>query len=234
MHVKSINHCTGETNENNQAIIQGQKNTKLNETGRKQAQLLAKNFDSNGFTRIYSSDLSRAYDTCSILLSDHCKSIITDPLLRERSFGEMEGCQLKDLVSKAREAGLSTPEYIAKGGESLADVHKRVIRFLQEKILVSVNPDERILIVSHGGVIRQMIEFLVQFMPKNLNSLEFERKKSLIPPNTSVTEFKIFYCPIKHQIESIECIRLHEIGHLDKKTQQHALNQPQVNAKVAM
>ncbi|KAH7645939.1 phosphoglycerate mutase-like protein [Dermatophagoides farinae] len=224
----------GETNENNQAIVQGQKDTKLNETGRKQSQCLAKNFDSNGFNRIYASDLSRAYDTCTILLSDDSKCIITDPLIRERSFGEKEGRPLKELVAAARNAGLSTPEYIAKGGESLADVQKRVIRFLQEKILLSTKPDEQVLIVSHGGVIRQMIEFLAEFMPMDLNSSEFEKKKKLIPPNTSVTEFRIFYCPSKHQIESVECMRLHEIEHLDEKTKQHALNQPQINAKVAM
>ncbi|XP_027197302.2 fructose-2,6-bisphosphatase TIGAR-like [Dermatophagoides pteronyssinus] len=224
----------GETDENNQAIIQGQKDTKLNETGRKQSKSLGENFNSTELTRIYSSDLSRAYDTCSILLSDHSESIITDPLLRERSFGEIEGRPLKDLIAAAREAGLSTPEYIAKGGESLVDVRKRVIRFLEEKILASVIPDERILIVSHGGIIRQMIEFLAEFLPKNMNSPQFDRKKNLIPPNTSVTEFKIFFCPSKRQIQSIECMRLHDIEHLDEKTQQNALNQPQVNAKVAI
>lgn len=52
----------GETQENRDGIIQGQRDTKLNEQGRKQAVLLGEGLKDVKFDTAYSSDLSRASD----------------------------------------------------------------------------------------------------------------------------------------------------------------------------
>lgn len=50
----------GETNENRAGIIQGQLDTKLNDTGRRQAQLVAKACSHMSFVKALTSDLERA------------------------------------------------------------------------------------------------------------------------------------------------------------------------------
>ena len=52
----------GETEENKTGIIQGQLDTRLNETGRGQAQILAEALKDVPFSHAFTSDLSRAAD----------------------------------------------------------------------------------------------------------------------------------------------------------------------------
>ena len=53
---------SGETEENRLGIIQGQADTPLNETGKQQARRVGQRLACENFTRIFSSDLSRAKD----------------------------------------------------------------------------------------------------------------------------------------------------------------------------
>ena len=52
----------GETQENREGIIQGQKDTELNEVGLKQARLLGEALKDVKFSLGFSSDLKRAYN----------------------------------------------------------------------------------------------------------------------------------------------------------------------------
>lgn len=175
----------------------------------------------------------RAYDTCRILFNlydeeNQHSNIITDALLRERSFGVLEGKHQSELFKLLRQTGHSMAELTVHGGESIPDVKRRVKIFFEDRILAKCNSSDDILIVSHGGVIRQMIEYLVEF-----STLPFDASKvSRIPPNTSLSEFKVIFS--NQQIINVECIRMHDISHLDPKIRQQALNQPQLNANVEM
>jgi 2,3-bisphosphoglycerate-dependent phosphoglycerate mutase len=82
----------GETAWNVETRIQGQLDIPLNETGRWQAERLARALaarESNA--AIYSSDLLRAWDT-AISIADATKlTLKTDEGLRERGFGTFQG-----------------------------------------------------------------------------------------------------------------------------------------------
>ncbi|KAI7691168.1 Fructose-2, 6-bisphosphatase TIGAR [Sarcoptes scabiei] len=216
---------SGETDENVQSIIQGCMDTKLNQTGRNQAKSLASSskFNPCDFNIIYSSDLSRAYDTCRILTEDRA-DIICDKLLRERNFGNLEGSPISKLSSLAAASGVSIVDYTAGGGESLADVAKRAEQFIENRLLKEVQSGQQVLLVSHGGLIRQMIIYLKKFG----NFSQVHSKKALhVPPNTSQSKFKIFYDHSK--IVKVECIEMHDISHLSGEAKQKALEQHQIN-----
>ena len=65
MRVYLVRH--GETQENREGIIQGQKDTELNEAGLKQAGLLGEALKDVKFSLGFSSDLKRAYNVSLLL-----------------------------------------------------------------------------------------------------------------------------------------------------------------------
>lgn len=101
-----------------------------------QAEELSKNFDVNNYDYIFSSDLSRAYDTCRILVKNQ-KEILAEELLRERAFGYIEGKSLDFLKNEAAKKGFSVAnlsQFTAEGGESLEQVNERVRKFFNFRI----------------------------------------------------------------------------------------------------
>ena len=145
----------GETAWNVETRIQGQLDIPLNETGRWQAQRLARALaarESNA--AIYSSDLLRAWDT-AISIADATKlALKTDEGLRERGFGTFQGKTYAEIEAtwpqetlrwRKREPDWSPPE-----GESLLQFRQRVLDTAQT--LAARHMGEQIVMVAHGGV----------------------------------------------------------------------------------
>ncbi len=147
----------GETEWNERRIIQGHTNSSLNETGREQARALADTLRDLGFDRIVTSDLDRARETALIIgevLDLHPES---DPLLRERSFGEYEGRPTDDLSSDLtgiEDSVYVNPDARPPGGESFRDVVSRAQHFLQRAD--DEWPSTRLLVVTHGGMVQAL------------------------------------------------------------------------------
>ena len=147
----------GETEWNERRIIQGHTNSSLNDKGREQARVLAESLRELGFDHIVASDLDRTKETALIIGGVLGLSPETDPLLRERSFGEYEGRPTDDLSSDLtgiEEGVYVNPDARPPGGESFRDVVLRAQRFLQRA------DDEwsatRLLVVTHGGMVQAL------------------------------------------------------------------------------
>nr|XP_002127190.1 fructose-2,6-bisphosphatase TIGAR-like [Ciona intestinalis] len=173
----------GETNLNLEGVLQGHVNAPLNETGQQQASEIGKHLQNEKYTHIYSSDLDRAFHTCSILLqkNKHAVSHVTssnkmsdvkdlikvDKKLRERKFGSMEGKPWHFLHKAAKAAGLDEIDFIPPGAESMHEVSVRGKEFFIDlcKTLCqdwkpnsgNMNVCPNVLVVSHGGYIRSTI-----------------------------------------------------------------------------
>ena len=88
----------------------------MTEVGRSQAQQVGARLRDEKFDLVYSSDLSRAYDTCLAITGDP-EVIIKDQLLRERDFGRFEGqpnSVLVSVIDKEKEEGMSWSEAFYK------------------------------------------------------------------------------------------------------------------------
>lgn len=145
----------GETEWNIAGRIQGFQNSQLTENGRRQVEMLSEALSHRSFDAVYSSDQGRAVDTARIINRYHSLEIHTDPAMRERNFGVMEGHTLEQIKEKYPEVYQGyrqrKADYRIPDGESLVQLYNRVTNGL--KRIVETHPARRILIVAHGGVL---------------------------------------------------------------------------------
>ena len=87
----------GETEWNVAGRLQGFQNSPLTGHGRRQVEMLSEALSHRSFDAIYSSDQGRAVETAHIINRYHSLEIHTDPSLRERNFGVMEGLTLEEI-----------------------------------------------------------------------------------------------------------------------------------------
>ncbi|KAE8672612.1 Phosphoglycerate mutase-like protein 4 [Hibiscus syriacus] len=128
----------GETEWNADGRIQGHLDVELNEAGKQQAVLVADQLSKEPkISAVYSSDLKRALVTAETIAA-RCGGleVITDPDLRERNLGDLQGLVLREAAKhspKAHKAFLShrTDQDIPGGGESLDHLFQRCTSSLQ-------------------------------------------------------------------------------------------------------
>jgi probable phosphoglycerate mutase len=145
----------GETDWNLARRIQGQTDIPLNETGRAQAQAMARNAAHCDFTAIYSSDLSRAKETAQRIAETRGMEIKTLPQLRERHFGIFQGITAQEGAQRHPRAfeyyKARNPEYDFETGESMLRFSGRVSRAVE--LMVNQHSDQTIAAVCHAGVL---------------------------------------------------------------------------------
>jgi broad specificity phosphatase PhoE len=148
----------GESTWNELGLIQGHDNTaQLTAQGRNQARWAAESLRGLGFQALVASDLDRAQETAAIIGAVLGLESTTDPLLRERGFGVLEGHPLAELtpsITGIDHRVMVNPDASAPEGESFREVVARVQLFV--KRLLDERPEQRVLVVSHGGTIRAL------------------------------------------------------------------------------
>jgi probable phosphoglycerate mutase len=154
----------GESDWNVSRLVQGQNDrAQLSAEGRAQSQFLIESLRAQEFHYLVSSDLGRARETASIIGDALKLATVTDPLIRERSFGVLEGGPLAGLTSDVTgvEHGfVVNPDARPVGGESFRDVVRRAELFVEHAH--AQWPDDPLLVVTHGGMIRALRAFCAQ------------------------------------------------------------------------
>ncbi|MBI4226385.1 histidine phosphatase family protein [Candidatus Roizmanbacteria bacterium] len=154
----------GETEGNVKRILQGHSDFPLTEEGIKQAQKTAQILKQVKFDQAFSSDLLRARRTAEIIALEHKIIVKTSKLLRERSFGRLEGKSYEEYVNELVEIilqyeALSEKEKFSfkfrEDIESDEEIIRRFITFLREVAVAYAG--KTILIVSHGGMMRSLL-----------------------------------------------------------------------------
>ncbi len=142
----------GETEWNRLERYQGQSDPPLSGRGEAQARCVAQHL--GGLKGIISSPLQRAYSTARIVADQLGLAVATDARLSELAYGEWEG--LRQAEVKVRWPELlrqwkQSPDLVSfPGGESLAELRKRVGSFLSH----AATQSGPLLVVSHAGVIK--------------------------------------------------------------------------------
>lgn len=135
----------GETDLNAQGVLQGSIEADLNARGRAQATAAADDVIGLGLQRIISSPQHRALQTAQIIAGALDLPIATCDLLRERSWGVYEGRPRLEAVAEG------------EGVEPLSGLRNRAVRVLDQ---IAAKADIPTLVVSHSGLIREMISVL--------------------------------------------------------------------------
>ena len=154
----------GQTHGNITRTLQGQSNTDLDETGVQQVRLLARRLKSHpAFEAVISSDLKRARDTAQILVDSIGGTIIPNAGLREWNLGILEGRSWQDMqleYPQIMNSFLNSHKDVeVPGGERRSVMEKRVSECLD--ILASEFAGKRLLVVTHGGVLRAIFRHIV-------------------------------------------------------------------------
>jgi len=128
----------GETEWNVGEIFRGRIDIELNETGVKQAELLAEYLSDVEIDAIYSSPLKRALKTAEVIAHPHKLEVVIAPDLIDLDFGQWQGLPLQEVKNKYRELyteWVDSPDQVTiPGGESLNDVRKRALDVMNEVI----------------------------------------------------------------------------------------------------
>ncbi|MDA0988884.1 MAG: histidine phosphatase family protein [Chloroflexi bacterium] len=132
----------------------------LSQHGIRQAEMLRQRLASENIAAVYSSDLSRAHKTASIIAGPHDVPVTLCHDLREIDFGQLEGTTFDE--AQRNRPGVENlwfgtdPGTGFPGGESLDALAGRVDSAI-ERILEAGSPDISVLLVAHGGPIRVLV-----------------------------------------------------------------------------
>lgn len=145
----------GETAWNVDTRLQGQLDVPLNDTGREQARRAARALAHDPPDAIYSSDLSRAFETAQAAAAVLGRPITTDTGLRERCFGIWEGHTYAEVEQRwpaeSEQWRVRNPEFGPEQGETLQGFFDRVVATATR--LAAAHPGQTVLLVAHGGVL---------------------------------------------------------------------------------
>lgn len=168
----------GETDWNTIRKVQGHSDIELNAMGEQQARAAGIEFQDVHFDRVFSSDLLRARRTAELIVAERNLAITTAQALRERSYGKLEGALLhesQEFFSQLARAANQTDEDNLRRMHSMETTDtlvSRVFTFLRE--LAVTYPKDTILIVSHGGLMRALLEHLGYYTHKTGEILRFQ------------------------------------------------------------
>ena len=156
----------GKTDWNKECRFQGAKDIPLNEEGREAARKLGERLKDIHFDAVFSSPLSRAYETACIVSGAALRQAQGPDkvdLLTEISFGEFEGVPFDEWMNTDEprkyffdKPGLYVPP---KGGETFQHGCERAENFIHTVLepYYKKNPNARIMIVAHGAILAALM-----------------------------------------------------------------------------
>lgn len=171
----------GETEYNKEDRFQGTVDIPLDETGLKQADMLAESLKDVPIDVFISSPLKRAYVTTEKCAALHgMKVVYTDARLSEASYGDWAGQLRSDIKKKfPREYKLQSEQrwkFTPPHGESLKSMQKRYRAALDD--IIAKYPGKTILVGAHSG---GNITLLCSVLNINLNHYnQFEQDNTCV------------------------------------------------------
>ncbi len=148
----------GETEWNVEEVFRGRIDVELNETGIREASLLAQYLSDSEITAIYSSPLKRALQTAEIIAGYHKIKVEIAPELVDFDFGEWQGLSCRTVADKYKQLyaqWLENPLVKIPGAETLDDVRSRAMRLVNS--LVTKYEGATVALVSHRVVNKVLI-----------------------------------------------------------------------------
>ncbi|MEX1030590.1 MAG: histidine phosphatase family protein [Paenibacillaceae bacterium] len=178
----------GVTDWNVEGRMQGHRDIPLNDIGRNQASRIAERLQHEHWDVIVYSDLLRATQT-ALCIADtvgiECR--IVDSRLRERNFGELEGTTLVERTERWGDDW----KHLNHGVEGDESLFARASQCMEQ--LASAYRNQKIVIVTHGGWIRQFFKCV---FPRELMDHPNNTSLSIINRDTDNWLCSLYNCTI--------------------------------------
>lgn len=181
----------GESLGNAQSRWQGQSDYPLTEKGRAQVRALSERWKTENvqFDLIISSPLGRAKETAEIIAEALKVKVEFDPIWLERAIGEMEGLTAEEVRQKPRPPYVTPYDPVGGDGEGDWALFLRAGQALHSLLR---RPPGSYLIVSHGGLLNQLMHAIVGIAPHvDPSGVRFRFE------NTAFA--RVFYHPQQHR-----------------------------------
>jgi probable phosphoglycerate mutase len=190
----------GVTKENDKGILQGiVMGGTLSKEGIGQARKVAERLKEERIDYAYVSDLERAKVTAEEILKMHPETKVFYPKeLRERDFGVYNGKPKDELIKVREERGIPFEEFRPEGGESVKDIHERIIKFFDE--IFEKRKGKTVLFVSHGMILTTLFLYLFR---KPVNRKEYLKYR---PKNSALTIMDIEDSG-EHKVHVLNCLK---------------------------
>jgi len=148
----------GETEWNVKEVFRGRTDIELNETGMRQAELLAEHLSNIKIAAIYSSPLRRALKTAETIASYHKLDVEIAPGLIDFNYGKWQGLshqEVRDRYKGLYAQWINRPDRVRMpAGESLDEVRKRAMSVVDRVI---TKHEGSVVLVSHRVVNKLLI-----------------------------------------------------------------------------
>ena len=201
----------GETRWNAEERFQGHEDSPLTANGRRQVTALGQRLQQMAFDRLISSDLGRARETAAIIARFTGHTVETEPRLRERNYGVLEGLTIPEIKAVHADVlarfHMDDPAYVIPGGESHQMHYDRNIDWLETHL--AAHPGSTVAIVGHGGVLDSLFRYVSQ--------RPLDRPRCYVTTNASLSIFchGLFYGTPRWVIQSWgDAAHLADIGYL--------------------
>lgn len=199
----------GESTSNRDGQFQGWGQSPLSPMGQAQAARLADYLHGRGFQALYSSDLARAVETAEPVSRRLDLMLRHDKRLRELDFGHWTGLTGDEIAEQFPEEWRERPRFDPArrrgGGESFYDLQARAVPALTE--IAQAHPGQRVLVVSHGGVIRAYVAHLLGIPLSEMWHMALE--------NTAITRVRPYQPAFDSDSRPGKVLTLNESHHLD-------------------
>jgi len=151
----------------------------LTDKGHGEAEKIGELLSNVRFDAAYTSEQKRTHQTLAGIvkggghtgLSHHEHAAVN-----ERDYGDLTGknkWEVKEEIGDEAFTGIRRGwDYPVPGGETLKDVHGRVVPFFDNEILPRLLSGENILLVAHGNSIRALIKHLEDIDEKDIADVE--------------------------------------------------------------
>jgi len=176
----------GESTWNLENRFTGWVDVPLTETGRAEARRAGELLKGFRFQVAYTSVLSRAEETLSIVLDTMGVRlpIIRDQALNERHYGDLQGLNKEDTAKRygADQVKLWRRSYDVPppNGESLELTAKRTLPFFDRCIAGDLRQGKNVLVVAHGNSNRSIVMRLDQLTGEQVVALELATGAPLV------------------------------------------------------
>ncbi len=146
----------GQTTYNKEGIFTGWSDADLTDDGIRECEGIRENLKEVYPTKAFASDLKRSQKTLYIVLGEKKPEVFIDKRIKERDYGDLTGKNKHEIEAEfPKEYPLWHRSYdvAPPNGESIKDVEKRVLSFMNDTIL-KLDKKEIVFISAHGNSLR--------------------------------------------------------------------------------
>lgn len=169
----------GQSEWNALGLWTGQEDVELTEQGKAEARKAAEHLKNIPLHKAHTSSLTRAKQTLEEIKGalEHAElETVNDNALDERHYGDYQAknkWEIKDQIGDEAFTNLRrTWDYPVPNGETLKDVHSRVLPYFEEHILEDLKDGKNIIVAAHGNSLRALMKHLDEIDDDKVHELE--------------------------------------------------------------